>query len=95
MRTLTSLALDVTTPPGQTMNYFTIRMKHTNLAAYTDNLWESADWTTVYQSDETISAAGWRTFTFTTPFEYNGTDNLMVDISFNNSTYTTSGECRY
>jgi The GLUG motif len=94
-RTLMSLALDVTSLPGQTLNNFTIRLKHTNLASYSANLWESAGWTTVYQSDETISATGWTTFTFSVPFSYNGTDNLMVDISFSNSTYTSDGECRY
>ena len=40
--------------------------------------------TTVFQAAQTISAAGWVTFAFTAPFDYNGTANLMVDFSFNN-----------
>ncbi len=94
-KTLISLALDVTALPTPTLSNFTIRLKHTNLASYTSNLWEFDGWTTVYQSDETISATGWRTFTFTTPFAYNGTDNLMVDISYGNSSSGTYGQCRY
>jgi beta-lactam-binding protein with PASTA domain len=95
-KTLNSLALNVSTKPGQVMNYFTIRLKHTNLSAYgTSPIWESSGWTTVYQANQTISTTGWGTFPFTTPFDYNGTQNLMVDISFNNSSYTSYGYCYY
>ncbi|MCX6376295.1 MAG: chitobiase/beta-hexosaminidase C-terminal domain-containing protein [Armatimonadetes bacterium] len=92
---ITALSLEVTTVPGQTMNNFTIRMKHTTLSSYSTASWESTGWTTVYQTNQTISTTGWKQFTFTTPFDYNGTDNLMVDVSFNNSYYTTDGQCRY
>jgi hypothetical protein len=94
---ITALALDVTTIPGQVMNSFTIRMKHTTLASYSTASWEgpSSGWTTVYQTNESITATGWITFTFSTPFAYNATDNLMVDISFNNSSYTTTGYIHY
>lgn len=94
--TITGLALYVTTVPGQTMNNFTIRIKHTDLSVYGSlPNWESSDWTTVYQTNETVTATGWVSFKFTTAFEYNGSQNLMVDISFNNSSYTTAGYCRY
>jgi hypothetical protein len=94
--TITGLALYVTTVPGQTMNNFTIRIKHTDLSVYGSlPNWESSDWTTVYQTNETITATGWVPFKFTTAFEYNDSQNLMVDISFNNSFYTTAGYCRY
>ncbi|MFA5251225.1 MAG: hypothetical protein WC454_01395 [Phycisphaerae bacterium] len=93
--TIAALALDVTTVPGQRMSNFTIRMKHTDLNVYGGSpVWESSDWITVYQTNETITATGWVQFNFTTPFEYNGTQNLMVDISFNNSSYTSDGKCR-
>lgn len=92
---LYSLALDVAAIPGQTMNQFTIRLKHTDLSAYDNNpAWESSGWMIVYQANQTITSTGWNTFTFTTPFVYNGTQNLMVDISFNNSSYSTNGICR-
>ena len=93
---ITSLALDVTTAPGQTLNNWTIRIKHTALAAYVTPAWEDSGWTTVYQAN-TTAGTGWCTFTFTTPFAYNGTDNLLVDFSFDNSGYGYSsyGYCRY
>ncbi|MCY2923834.1 MAG: DPP IV N-terminal domain-containing protein, partial [Planctomycetota bacterium] len=87
---ITSLALNVTTAPGKVFNHWTIRMKHTALSAYSTNAWEDSGWTTVYQSTQTISATGWTTFVFSTPFAYNGTSNLMVDFSFNTSAYVVS-----
>jgi hypothetical protein len=94
--TLYSLALYVGTAPGQTMTNFTLRMRHTDLSVYSSSpSWESTGWTTVYQANQSITTTGWVEFIFTTPFEYNGTQNLMVDISFNNSSYTSDGTCRY
>ncbi|MDZ4286935.1 MAG: hypothetical protein U0984_03200, partial [Prosthecobacter sp.] len=94
---LTSLALDVATLPGQTLNNFTIRMRHTTKAVYSSGSqqnWENTGWTTVYQSNKTVTSTGWNWFVFTTPFDYDGTSNLMVDISFNNNSYTTYGQSR-
>ncbi|MCY2927241.1 MAG: LEPR-XLL domain-containing protein, partial [Planctomycetota bacterium] len=88
---ITSLALNVTNVPGQVLNNWTIRMKHTALSAYSTYAWEGSGWTTVYQSNQTISAIGWTTFVFSTPFDYNGSSNLMVDFSFNNSSSSTNG----
>jgi hypothetical protein len=93
-RTITNLALRVTKAPGPMTNW-TIRMKHSALDAYPEEnpQWESNDWIIVYQTNQTISETGWVDFEFTTPFEYNGTNNLMVDFSFNNEEYYTSGYC--
>ena len=93
---ITSLALDVTQIPGQVMNSWTIRMKHTSLDAYAASpAWEGNGWTTVYQANQDRGSTGWVLFEFSTPFDYDGTSNLMIDFSFNNSSYTTSGYSRY
>jgi len=91
------LKLYVTQTPGQTMNNFTIRMKHFTGNSYPPNSWEgpSSGWTTVYQANTTISSTGWYTFNLTTPFLYNGTSNLLVDYSFNNSSFTSDGLVQY
>jgi len=92
--TITSLALNVATLPGQTMNDWTIRMRHTPLNEYAASAeWESADWVTVYSGNEPAGVPGWREFVFFEPFEYNGSDNLMIDFSHNNTFYTTDGYC--
>jgi len=70
-------------------------MRHTALNSYGGRpVWERTGWTTVYQQDQTIEAIGWTTFTFTRPFDFNGTNNLMVDFSFKNDDFDFSaGEC--
>ncbi|NQT20676.1 MAG: M6 family metalloprotease domain-containing protein, partial [Planctomycetes bacterium] len=91
-----ALSLYVTETPGQTMKNWTIRMKHTALSDYpTTPSWEASGWATVYQNDETVSSTGWVTFTFAAPFDYDGAQNLMIDFSYNNSTWSDNGLCRY
>jgi subtilisin family serine protease len=91
--TITSLLLNVMTVPGQVMNNWTIRMRHTPRGNYIESpIWES-DWIIVHQSAVAIFSPGWVEFIFDTPFEYNGTDHLMVDFSHNNSSYTSDGFC--
>jgi len=92
---INALSLYVKTTPGQTMNNWTIRMKHTPMSSYSTASFNAVGWTLVYQANEPKASAGWRKFTFQTPFEYNGIDNLLVDFSHNNASYTTSGYCRY
>ena len=69
-------------------------MKHTGISRYVTRAWDSTGWTTVYQHTETIVSNGWANFVFDTPFDYNGTNNLIIDFSFDNSSYTFDGVCR-
>ena len=89
------LALNIHIIPGQILNNFTIRMQHTTLNQFSSSLPEiiNSGWTTVYQNNENISTGGWRYFSFQTPFDYNGADNLLIDFSFNNSSSSTKGAC--
>jgi subtilisin family serine protease len=93
---LTALALEVTKPPGQPLNNFTIRLRHSDKTDYLSSglIWENEGWTTVYTDDRTFSAYGWTWFIFTTPFEYDGSSNLMVDVSYNNSSFSKDGATR-
>ena len=93
---LTGLALDVEQTPGRTLGNWTIRMKHTNMDVHAPAAWEGPDsgWTTVYQADAVIGATGWVWFDFTTPFDYDGESNLMIDYSFNNNDWATDGLVR-
>lgn len=94
---LTAMALEVSTPPGQAFESFTIRIKHTTRSDYLSSglTWETEGWTTVYsRTGQAVSDYGWVWFEFDTPFEYDGTSNLLVDISFNNSGYSTNGTTR-
>jgi uncharacterized repeat protein (TIGR01451 family) len=94
-RQIGGLALDVTGVPGQTMNSWTIRMKHTTLSGYGVNPgWDGSGWITVYQTNLTVQGTGLIFFPFSTPFTFNGVDNLLVDFSFNNNFYTGDGGAR-
>jgi len=88
---LTDLSLRIGQVPGRTLSNWTIRMKHTDKNYFQTSAYqmETSGWTTVYQSNETISSTGWINFHFTTSFDYNGTQNLMIDFSFNNSGRTS------
>ena len=92
---INSLSLNVTTIPGQIMHNWTIRIKYTTLSAYSTCSLDSTGWTTVYQATEPRGSTGWRTFTFSTPFLYSGTSNLLIDFSYNNSSKTSNGACAY
>ncbi|MFH1370405.1 MAG: hypothetical protein ABII09_03860 [Planctomycetota bacterium] len=91
---ITGLALDVETAPGLDLNDWTIRMKHTTLSSYVTASFEATGWTVVYEANEPNGSTGWRTFNFSRPFKYNGIDNLMVDFSHNNNSYSSDGLCR-
>ena len=85
-RTFDSIQLTQACYPTLVEN-FTIRMKHTALDAYPSNaVFETEGWTTVFHGDTTLDEEGWIAYPFSTPFDYNGIDNLMVDFSFDNST---------
>jgi uncharacterized repeat protein (TIGR01451 family) len=90
---INALSLNILAAPGQTLSNWTIRLKHTAAAAYATPAWETNDWVTVYQNHEIIQGTGWTTFFFEQPFNYDGSGNLLVDISFDNDTYTTDGIC--
>jgi hypothetical protein len=90
---ITALLMNVSVAPGQPMNDWTIRMRHTELAQYDTPTWEAEDWVTVYQATQVINTTGFVVFNLTTPFLYNGVDNLMIDFSHNNTFRTTTGYC--
>jgi hypothetical protein len=97
---ITALGLDVDTVPGIMISDWTIRMKHTELSSYGTNQGDytpldGVGWTVVHQSAGLPGSPGWRTFDFPFPFEYNGTDNLLIDFSIDNVTSGDSGWCRY
>ena len=87
---ITDLGIYVKTPPQTSLLKFTIRMGHTTLNSYTSTSQIFNNLTTVYYSDQTIFS-GWNWFHFDTPFDYNGTDNLMIDMNFWNSQTASAG----
>ncbi|MEY4969341.1 MAG: hypothetical protein RLZZ261_1112 [Bacteroidota bacterium] len=91
--TVTALGFDVTTTPGQAMADFTIKMAGVSATALTTTFMSPTSPTTVMgPTNVNITATGWYTHTFATPFVWNGVDNILVDICFDNTSYTTDGQ---
>ncbi|MFN8155663.1 MAG: hypothetical protein U0Y08_15315, partial [Bacteroidia bacterium] len=87
---LTSIAFNVTTASTTvSLKDYNIKMGTTSasaITAYTPGL------TTVYTASNVTPVAGWNTFNFTTPFNWNGTSNILVEFCHNNDpTGTCSG----
>jgi hypothetical protein len=86
-----SLAFNALTANAQTMNGFTIKIAHTSSAAFSGTSFLSgSNLTTVYSANVSAASNQWNTYNFSTPFMYNGNDNILIDICWNNSAYTNN-----
>ncbi|MES2286076.1 MAG: thiol protease/hemagglutinin PrtT [Bacteroidota bacterium] len=88
-----SLAFDVSSASSQTMKAFTIRIGYTTAASFSTTSFLNATMTTVYSGNK-VASSGWNTHTFTTPFTYNGTGNLLIDICWNNTSSSSNSNVR-
>ncbi|MFN0202178.1 MAG: WD40/YVTN/BNR-like repeat-containing protein [Bacteroidia bacterium] len=91
-----SLAVEVVSKgSSQPFNGFNIHLGTTS-ATTLNNSGSAAflvpsDITNVY-SGNVSTALGWNTFNFSTPFAWNGTDNLLVQFCFDNTTTSASDQ---
>ena len=69
-------------------NGFTIRMGCTNATSMTGSSWLATSGI-VYGPQSYSSVAGINTFNFSTPFNWDGTSNLLVEICWDNNSYTS------
>ncbi|MBI3502387.1 MAG: T9SS type A sorting domain-containing protein [Bacteroidetes bacterium] len=91
-----SLAFYATSSSGQIMNGFTIRVRHTTATSFgSSSFLSSSNMTTVYSGNPVVTASAWNTYNFSTAFQYNGTDNLLVEICWSNSSYTSNSYVQY
>jgi hypothetical protein len=90
---ISSLAFDVVTPGGIPLQNFTLKMGQTSQTAATNNFITSG-LTTVYTSAAYIDLPGWNEHLFQTPFQWDGISNLVVEVCFNNTSFTQNGVVR-
>jgi hypothetical protein len=78
--TLNSIAFYIDNAPiNYVMNNQRIYIKHTSANSYTSTAYSSiTDFTLVYDGSITYNGTGWKTINLTTPFTYNGQDNLEI-----------------
>ena len=69
-----------------------VYLKHTSKDAFTSNKgWETmGSGDKVYSGSVTFQSTGWTTVTLGTPFEYDGTSNLVVCVDDNTGSYVSS-----
>ncbi|MCF8296180.1 MAG: lamin tail domain-containing protein [Saprospiraceae bacterium] len=85
---INSIAFNVSSASSQVLNSFTISMK--NSTATSIAAWDEIGLTTVFQANYTVAGTGWQTINLTTPFLWDGTSNILVNICFDNSSYTSN-----
>ena len=91
-RRLAGLSLNIRSTAGTaSFNQWTIRLKHSTATSLASGAFDATGWTTVHASTATPTTTGWRTFVFSTPFDYDGTSSLLVDFSFRNPAATSNG----
>jgi hypothetical protein len=88
---LSSLAFDVVTPAGTALDNYTISMGATTQTALTS--WVTPV-TQVFTAATFTDVAGWNTHNFQTPFNWNGTSNIVVEVCFNNTAFTSNSITR-
>ncbi|MBC8045567.1 MAG: T9SS type A sorting domain-containing protein [Fimbriimonadaceae bacterium] len=70
---------------GSSLNNLKIKLKHSTLTELNEANYETAGFTEVFYNDITFTASGWFGFDFTTPFNWDGISNLIMEITFDNS----------
>ena len=88
---ITKLAFNVSAPASITLIDFTIKLKNTTQSAFSTPALDDNGLTTVFGPTSYTDVSGWNTHVFSTPFVWNGTSNLLVDVCFNNTSWISNG----
>jgi hypothetical protein len=87
---VSSLAFNVSTIASQTMDGFTIEMQNTSLASLSG--FTHTGWTNVYSGFYTVADYGWQEIVFQNPFLWDGSSNILINLCFDNTFYTSNSE---
>jgi hypothetical protein len=91
-----NLAFFTGTASTQTMTSFTIKISHTTASSFSSTSFLTGSGpVTVFSGNVAAVSNQWNTHTFNTPFTYNGSNNLLIDICFNNSSFTSDTPVRF
>ena len=92
---ITQIGFNVTGLPALAMPNFVVRMGHTSASDVSS--WISTGLTQVWSSSSyQPTSTGWNMYTLSTPFFWNGIDNIVVDTAFGLiGSYSSSGTTQY
>ncbi|NLO19597.1 MAG: hypothetical protein GX121_06940, partial [Ignavibacteria bacterium] len=76
------------------LNGFNLKIKQTTESTLTAT-WDEQGLTTVFTHAALPVTLGWNTHMFNNPFEWDGVSNILLDICFNNSSYTQNAATYY
>lgn len=85
-----ALGFDVVTPGGAPLQNFEIKIGHTNVTDLSGAWIPQSQLSTVHLTPVFNESSGWNMHSFNTPFAWNGTDNIVVETCFNNSSFTNN-----
>jgi hypothetical protein len=85
---ITKIGFNVITNGGTPMNGFSVKMQNTT--ATTISGFTSSGWTNCYSGTYTIPGTGWQDIQLTTPFPWNGTSSLLIEICYDNTSSGTT-----
>ena len=83
---ITKVGFNVITADPAPMNGFKVKIQNTTLTSLSGFI--STGWTICYDGVYTLPGTGWQNINLMTPFYWNGTSNLLIEICYNNSSYT-------
>lgn len=69
---------------GSSMRNLSIRIKATTLDSLSADSLSSTGFTEVYSKNTQFSNLGWNQISFTNPYFWNGTSNIIIEITFDN-----------
>jgi hypothetical protein len=85
---INQIGFQVSVASSQAMNGLTFRFQNTT--ATTLSAFVSTGWTQAYTGTYTVPGTGWQYVTMTTPYYWNGTSNLLCEVCFGNTSYSTA-----
>jgi len=88
----TMLGFDVVTASSQYLNNFKIKIRHTT-STYLSGF-QTMSSGVIYVDGYPHVFTGWNNH-YSNAFTWNGTDNIIVEVSFDNTSYTSSSSVRY
>ena len=86
--TINSLGMEVSNATGEPIQNFKIKLKHTT-KNQANNQFDNSGSTEVLSFPLITVGEGWNTHNFTTPFEWNGTNNLLVEITYATTSFNS------
>lgn len=87
---ITQIGFNVTVAASQVMNGFTVKMANYVDSNISGGFVTSANWSTVYSGTYTVPGTGWQYIVLQTPFGYDRAKNLLIEICFDNSSFTSN-----